>query len=102
MSQYVCAFKGGTSLEERGAFCVQMIKSGTLCKSVRQAPSVCLISLQDQLMTGGSTCSYLIFTFLNNEKEATCWVCSLLINSLGAVASMLVYFVLCAVGGGGH
>lgn len=77
-----------------------MIQSEKLCKSVRQEPNVCLIPLQDQVMIGRSTCSYLILTFLNNERKATCWVCSMLINSLGTVASKLVCFVPCAVRGG--
>lgn len=50
-------------------------------------------------MIGGSPSSYLLLTFLNNEKETICWVCSLLINSLGAVTGKYVYFVPCAITG---
>lgn len=51
-------------------------------------------------MIGGSPSSYLLLTFLNNEKETICWVCSLLINSLGAMTGKCVYFVCCAIKGG--
>lgn len=51
-------------------------------------------------MIGGSPSSYLLLTFLNNEKETICWVCSLLINSLGAMTGKCVYSVRCAIKGG--
>lgn len=48
-------------------------------------------------MIGGSPASYLLPAFLNNKRETMCWVCGLLINSLGAVTGKYVYFVPCAI-----
>lgn len=51
-------------------------------------------------MIAGSPGSYLLLAFLNNEKETICWVCSLLINSLGAMTGEYMDFAPCAIKGG--
>lgn len=51
-------------------------------------------------MIGGRPGTYLLLAFLHNEKEATCWVCSLLVNSLGAMTGECMDFEPCAVMGG--